>query len=77
MDFSDANKNLKAGFRVARAGWNGKGMFIFLVKGWTFTDGKQDNYPCDPFIAMKTATNSVIPWNASQADALADDWMVV
>ena len=36
MDFSAALKFVKDGRKVARAGWNGKGMFIFLVPGSTF-----------------------------------------
>ncbi len=33
MDFGEAIKSLKAGKKVTRKGWNGKGMFIYLVKG--------------------------------------------
>lgn len=33
MDFGQALKHLKDGHKVARAGWNGKGMFIYLVNG--------------------------------------------
>lgn len=33
MDFSDALRALKDGKRVARAGWNGKGMFITIQHG--------------------------------------------
>ena len=74
---------LKEGEKVARKGWNGKGMYLFLigVSGsndyWTYTNGKNDNYPLLPFIAMKTADNKVVPWLASQTDMLANDWMVV
>ena len=35
MTFGDAITALKAGKKVARAGWNGKGMFLFLVQGST------------------------------------------
>lgn len=66
--------NLHGGLRCYRAGWNGKGMYLFLVKEWTYTDGKQDNFPNLPFIAMKTADNKVVPWLASQTDILATDW---
>ncbi|HEX3747624.1 MAG TPA: DUF2829 domain-containing protein [Bryobacteraceae bacterium] len=31
MDFGEAIRTLKAGKRVARAGWNGKGMFLYYV----------------------------------------------
>lgn len=83
MDFGVALGQIKNGMRVQRTGWNGKGMFIFLVQGnpvpggWTYTDGKQDNYPCLPFIAMKTADDKVVPWLASQTDVLAEDWQII
>lgn len=37
MNFGEALENVKQGKKVARTGWNGKGMFIFLVNGSTFT----------------------------------------
>jgi hypothetical protein len=77
MDFGRALYFLKEGKRVARSGWNGKGMFLFYLPNWNYTDGKQDNYPNLPFIAMKTAGNEVVPWLASQTDMLATDWTVV
>lgn len=83
MDFSEALKLLKAGKRVARRGWNGKGMFIFLVNGSTFTvnrepllsimgEGTQVNYHAH--VDMKTANGQVVPWLCSQTDMLAEDW---
>lgn len=33
--FGDALEALKKGYRIARKGWNGKGMFIYLNKGST------------------------------------------
>lgn len=33
MNFGEAVENLKAGNKVARKGWNGKGMFIYLTTG--------------------------------------------
>jgi hypothetical protein len=86
MDFSDALKELKAGLRVARKGWNDKGMFIFLVPGSTFVvnrapllgiypEGTQINYHAH--VDMKTTTGEVVPWLCSQTDMLADDWGVV
>jgi len=33
MNFGQAIEALKAGKRVSRTGWNGKGMFIILVPG--------------------------------------------
>lgn len=86
MNFGDAIAALKAGKRVARAGWNGKGMFLFLVGGSTFTvnreplmsifgEGTQVQYHAH--IDMKTAQGYVVPWLASQADMLSEDWELV
>lgn len=83
INFGEALAALKDGKRVGRSGWNGKGMFLFRIAGnaepsaWTYTDGKQDNYPNLPFIAMKTATDEVVPWLASQTDILAEDWNIL
>ena len=71
------------GYKVAREGWNGKDMFIFLVPGSTFKvnrppllgiypEGTEIQY--HGHIDMKTAQGYVVPWLASQADLLTDDW---
>ena len=86
FDFAVAIRELKAGNKVARSGWNGKGMFIFLVPGSTFKvnrppllgiypEGTEIKYHAH--VDMKTADGQVVPWLASQTDLLADDWMVV
>lgn len=83
MNFSEALEALKAGKLVARSGWNGKKMFLYLVQGSTFQvsrapllgifpEGTTINY-C-PHIDMKTADGSCVPWLASQTDILAEDW---
>jgi hypothetical protein len=41
MRFSTALDLIKTGKRVRRAGWNGKGMFIFLVPGSKFEVNRQ------------------------------------
>lgn len=86
MNFSKALDHLKNGDMVAREGWNGKGMFLFLVKGSTFTvnreplrsilgEGVQVEYHAH--IDMKTAQGYIVPWSASQADLLAEDWVIM
>ena len=86
MNFSDALVAIKAGNRVSREGWNGKGMFIFLVPGSTFTVNRPPLLGIYPegtrieyrgHIDMKTVDGQVVPWVASQTDLLADDWGVV
>jgi hypothetical protein len=85
LTFGLAVEALRMGKKVARAGWNGKGMFIFLIPGSTFKvnrppllgiypEGTEINY-C-PHIDMKTADGKVVPWLASQTDILAEDWQV-
>ena len=83
ITFSEALEALKRGKKVARSGWNGKGMFVFLVPGSTFKvsrapllgiypEGTKINYHAH--IDMKTADNQIVPWLASQTDILANDW---
>ena len=86
MSFGEALILLRHGKRVAREGWNGKGMFLFLVPGSTFhvnrppllgiyPEGTEINYCLH--IDMKTADNQVVPWRVSQTDVLAFDWALV
>lgn len=81
--FSCALEDIKEGKRRCRAGWNGKGMFIFLVKDWDFrvfghnSKSSPNENPTLPFIAMATVDGSVVPWLASQTDILATDWREV
>ena len=77
LTFSEALELIKEGRRLARKGWNGKGMFIYHVGDWNFAErAVPEHYHSDPFIAMKTASETVVPWLASQSDILADDWMI-
>ena len=83
--FDAALEGLKRGQRWTRAGWNGKGMFVFLVPGSHFTVNRPPLLGIYPegtgidyrsHIDMKTAQGDVVPWVASQSDVLADDWWV-
>lgn len=76
MDFGDAIRALKSGSRVSRQGWNGKGMFLVLIRAGnamhTSSAGSFDMQDC---IGMKTAQGRMQPgWLASQEDMLAEDW---
>lgn len=89
MPFGHAIEALKAGYRVARSGWNGKNMFLFYNPGSRVT--VQEGRPlaaafsvgtpidCRPYIMMKTAdvALTIVPWVASQTDILAEDWFIV
>jgi len=83
MTFSTALDAIKNGNRVARAGWNGKGMFIFMVPGSVFMvnrppllgifpEGTEVRYHAH--VDMKTADGQIVPWLCSQTDLMAEDW---
>ena len=84
MTFGDALEALKNGERVARKGWNGKDMYVFLAYEADFvTDADisafdQLEVEVGDMLVMKTAQNTFQPgWLASQADMLAEDWYIV
>lgn len=68
MDFGDALKDLRSGFRVRRSGWNGKGMWLALQVP------DEHSKMTLPYIYMSTVTGDLVPWLASQTDMLAEDW---
>ena len=77
LTFGDAIHFLKAGHRVARTGWNGKGMWL------------EQQVPDEhskmtlPYIFMSYPDNAQntpgarVPWLASQTDMLTEDWVVL
>lgn len=77
MDFGDALRFLKAGSRVARDGWNGKGLWLELQ--WPDAGSKMTlpyvylNYPDD----ARNTPGARVPWLPSQTDMLAEDWEIV
>ena len=87
MNFGEALEALKQGKKVAREGWNGKGMWLILVPGTVdinFGDGSAyyraglKRGTINRHIDMRTATGEMQPgWLASQTDMLAEDWVIV
>ena len=111
LEYLYGNKKDKEGVerkqRIAREGWNGKGMCLVMFSHVCIViDGKklystteidmgddncfENTYISDyvsnseeklckleDFILLKTAGNTFIPWNASQADVQANDWVIV
>lgn len=71
LNFSAALDALRGGMCVARAGWNGKGMFLSVQVPDENSKMKK------PYIYITPDTDSVIPWVASQADLLAEDWFII
>lgn len=74
-NFSEAIALLKQGHKVARAGWNGKGMYITLIPAG---NAMFQGYPMQDCLGMKTANDLMQPgWLASQNDMLSEDWGIV
>lgn len=81
MSIGQAIVALKSGQLIRRAGWNGKGMHLYLedhfkyeVRGGIYAGSDRIYEPC---IVMFTAQGKHQPgWLASQPDLLADDWEI-
>jgi len=79
MNFGKAIEALKENKKVARLGWNGKGIFIELQVP------DKNSKMTSPYIYINTtglqtnnqnAPKSLVPWLASQTDMLSEDWEV-
>jgi Protein of unknown function (DUF2829) len=92
INFGQSLEILKAGGTVARAGWNGKGMWLANSPGskalpadkfWAgpnraYAESQGGTADVLPCITMKTATGEILMgWLASQSDMLAEDWVQV
>ena len=92
MTFGEAIQQMKLGNKVARQGWNGKGMWLILVPGQKEVQLKEGtpyykafgetSIEILPHIDMWTINaeerRAMLPgWLASQSDMLAEDWFVV
>ena len=79
FDFSIALAHLRNGRKVAREGWNRKGQWLMLTITPPTTsievDGKR--FAFAPYVQLKNAEGEMVPWQPSQDDMLADDWMIV
>ncbi len=91
MDFGGAIVALKSGKRVARKGWNGKGMYLWLLPAaivkaeWcrephlkAMAEANGGEIEALGSIRMMTADRKVLTgWLASQTDVLAEDWILL
>lgn len=88
MTFGGAVEMMKNGCKVARTGWNGKGMWLILVPGspsikpvagtpYSNAGITEPTNIC-PHFDMYTAAGEMQPgWHPSTPDTLADDWIVI
>lgn len=85
MKFGEAIESAKNGNKVARTGWNGAGMYAYIVSDGVYParmaairgQFPDDMVPYRAHWALKTAQNDVATWTPSGSDTLAEDWMVV
>ena len=83
MDFGKAIEAVKAGKRVSRAGWNGKGQYIELATCVSYKNATGEiinvNHQAlgNNAIAFVGTSGVQLGWLASQADMLAEDWQIL
>jgi len=89
LTFGEAIEAAKIGLKISRAGWNGKGMWVVLQKAYPngiavnkntaeatgMKEGELARFR--PYLMMKTADGTFVPWLASQSDVLDEDWSIV
>jgi hypothetical protein len=86
LTFGQAIEAAKQGKKVARKGWNGAGMFAYIVPANSYPAvsevakshfGENAMVPYREYWALKTAQNDVATWSPSGSDSLANDWEIV
>lgn len=71
MNFPQAVERLFSGSKIARNGWNGKGMYIGVQE--PHVGGDMDK----PYAYIVGTDGKGVPWIPSQSDLFADDWIEV
>lgn len=69
MNIGDIVKVLKLGQKVQRPLWNGKGMYLTLIP-----EHEVIGLHIQEFVAIFTVDGTLVPWQPSQTDLLAEDW---
>lgn len=83
MSFGLAIEAAKKGKKIARAGWNGKNQYVELASGISYKNAAGEivnvNHEAigNKALAFVGTSGVQMGWLASQADMLADDWMIV
>lgn len=83
LSFGLAIEAAKKGKRIARKGWNGKGQYVELASGIGYVgpDGRTVNAEHaaigNKAFAFVGTSGVQMGWLASQADMLADDWIIL
>ena len=84
MNFGLALEAAKKGLRIARSGWNGRGMYVFLADiqelntRADLSEFQDQDVEISELLVLRTAQETMQPgWLATQSDMLADDWYIV
>jgi hypothetical protein len=89
MDFSQALVELRLGDRITREGWNAPGQYVAFQPGYPSgiainrntaeATGLPEGTVCNfrPYLILRTADGSFVPWQPTVSDVLAMDWMVI
>ena len=86
MNFGDALEAIKQGKKIAREGWNGKGMFVYFVPPNSYKVqtgvakehfGSDAMVPYNAYMAIKNVNGTVSTWVPSVNDCLSDDWLII
>ena len=83
LSFGDALEYLKRGYKVARKGWNGKGMFLTKQLCQFYPDNlgevfdEESSELLEGTIIMFTSTGTFVAWSAAQTDIFAEDWEIL
>jgi len=85
LNFGQAIEAAKQGKKVARKGWNGSGMFAYIVPANSYPAQTriakeywgEKLVPYRAYWALKTAQEDVAMWSPSGSDSLAEDWIIL
>lgn len=83
LNFGLAIEAAKLGYRIARRGWNGKNQYVELASAISYKAPAGEIVNADHAaigdmaLAFVGTSGVQLGWLASQADMLADDWVIV
>ena len=88
LTFSEALAAVKAGYLIAREGWNGANQFVLKAGGYTVNEprpgsdyarsGITGEFTIAPHLDLRNAQGVMQPgWVPSQGDLFANDWVVM
>lgn len=83
MNFGHAIELLKLGCKMARKGWNGKNQYVELATNISYKNADGEIINCEhesignKALAFVGTSGIQMGWLASQADILAEDWIII